>query len=211
MSVARGHSLASTTSRLPTYTAATRQSTLPTYEQHVDSLSPPERAFIAGQTRLLNGIRDQNPDRKPSHSEVTSYDRDIERLQGLTKGTERPDQPAATPPRPPTANAWRIFFTIVILVAMPAAFATLAGIASDFPYASRCSGRRRATVKGTAIYFGIAVGWLAAWTLMRWWKHSHRLRHARGSTRGFSVFWTCFIWIGYCVVVGYIWSKNVCM
>ena len=212
MSPSRRTSSLAASSLLPSYAAVSRQSGPPTYSEHVDSLSPPERAFIANQARLLdNGDGTvRYADAKASTSKASSNDLDIERSQRLVDNAERRNRQASNPQGNPTANAWRVFLTMVVLFALPAVFAALAAIPNSFPYSHKCSDKRQAKVKGTAIYFGIALGWLLFWSLLRTWKHKSRNR-PRGPRAMFSIFWTWFIWIGYCVVVAFVWVKNVCM
>ena len=196
----------------PSYAVVSRQPDLSRYSELVESLSPPERAFIANQTRLLNSGADgfRYADAKAVTSNVSSNDPDLEHLQRQVDDAERQNRQATNPQGNAKANVWRIFLTMVVLLALPAVFTALAAIPSSFPYSDKCSDKRQAKVKGTAIYFGIALGWLLVWSLLRTWKHKGRNR-PRGPRAKSSVFWTCFIWIGYCVVVAFIWVRNVCM
>ncbi len=210
MSIALRDSLLATSSLLPSFATAARQSNPPTYAEHLDSLTEPERAFIVDQARLLGNVGSGNSKQKTTTSEAISHDPDIERLQRLVDDAARRHHTTANQQTAPTANGWRILLTIVVLFALPAVFAALAAITTNFPYSSECNGRRQAKVQGTATYFGIAVGWLLVWSLLRTWKHKSRNKPS-GPGAKFSVFWTFFIWIGYCVAVAYIWVKSVCM
>ena len=189
--------------------------------QHVDqilratqnmwiSLPPPERAFIADQARLLSNHDIRHPNAKAAVRNATSNNANIERVQGLVDDAESRHRQAPNPQRNPRANAVANFFTVVVLFALVPVFTVLAAVPHSFPYSHKCPGKRQASVKGTAVYFGTALGWLLVWSLLRGWKHRGRSR-AKGAGAVFSIFLTVFTWVGYCVVVALIWVKKVCM
>ena len=211
MSSLQGTSLRTSSSLLPSYAAATRQSNPPSYAQHVDSLSPPERAFIADQITLLSNNNIRHPNVKASVRNAGSNNADIARVQGLVDDAESRHRQAPNAQRNPRANGfWRIFFTVVVLFALIPVFTVLAAVPHSFPYSHKCPGKRQARVKGTAVYFGTALGWLLVWSLLRGWKHKGRNR-AKGAGAVFSIILTVFTWVGFCVVMALIWVKKVCL
>ena len=186
---------------LPTYNAATASSTLPTYDE---SLTAPERAFIADQTRLFNhvgGAIDTKPELESTREVSGNANRDPERGQA----------PATPRPQANAADGWLIFLSVVLLFGLPAVFSSIAVHIGDMPYSqkSRCDGLREPVPKQLAIIFGIVFGWLFGWLTIRIWRCRRKSR-AAAPGRGVSVFLTVIITFGYCTFVAEILRKKVC-
>jgi hypothetical protein len=207
MTLSRTPSVTSTTSSLPSYNATARDSTPPTYSE---TLSAPDRAFIAQQSRLLEGIKEEEPPHALPYPPARSNEWDIERLEQINLLAQQVIEANQPPPPMTRRNKWLTWLLILLVFALPFSIGAAHAMAQSLEYQGRDgTGCGKPTPMTSGIYFAISLPWLIVWMIQRTLRFKWHKDHVAWC-KWWSLGLSLVVGIGYAVYIGVAFGTKYC-